>query len=140
MNPLSINPLFLLAGVAAAVTIGFGGGWPANGWRLNADIATLKAERANEVAVQNKEVLDDFVATAKKIKEQADGANADFSVLGTELAIIRKEFKNAKATPLPVDCRPDDGRMRSLTRSVDAVRKAVARQQPGGAVPDSGGS
>lgn len=134
------NPLSLLIAAGIIFAAGCGYGWTANGWRLGAQIADVKAERANETATQNKEVLDDFVETAKKIKEQADGANADFAVLGTELAQIRKEFKNAKAKPLPVDCRPDDVRMRSLTRSVDTVRKAVARQQSGGAVPDPGGS
>jgi len=130
VNPLSINPLILLVGIAAAMSIGFGGGWTANGWRLGAKIADVKAERSNEIAIQNKEVLDDFVATAKKIREQADGANADFSELAKDLTAIRKEFKDANAKPLPVDCHPDAPRVRKLTNAIDAVDHAIARHGP----------
>ncbi len=131
MNPLSINPLYALAAMAAAFAIGFGWGWQVNGWRLNGQISDIKAERAGDKASQATAALNDLVGAAKKVKAAADGAQIDVSILDAQLAAIRKDFNNANAKPLPVDCHPDAPRMLKLTTSIDAVDKAIARQLPG---------
>jgi hypothetical protein len=55
MNPLSINPLVGLAGLALAAAIGFSTGWTTNGWRLNAEIQAIKAKHT---ATENKAITD----------------------------------------------------------------------------------
>lgn len=126
MNPFAIHPLALLAGAAVALTIGFGTGWQVNGWRLGAKIEHIKAERAADDAKQTETALKDLVTAAGKIKAAADGANVDLSQLGRQLDQISKDYKNAKPTPLPVDCRPDAPRVRKLTAAATATDQAIA--------------
>jgi hypothetical protein len=126
MSPLTLNPLALLVGGALAVAIGFGSGWTANGWRLDAEISSIKADRASDRADQAQAALTDLAEAAKKIKDAADGAGIEFFAVNTQLADIKKDLKNANAKPLPPDCRPDTVRVRSLAAAVDATNKAAA--------------
>ena len=125
MNPLSINPTVLLGGALLVVVAGFGAGWTANGWRLNTEIANLKAERANEIAKQSQGALSDLASAAKHVKDAADGAQADMSQLGVKLDAIQKDVRNAKSIPLPADCKLDDGRLRRLAEGAAAVNEAA---------------
>jgi hypothetical protein len=101
MNPLSINPGPLLAGVAVALALGFGAGWSINGWRLESKVATVQKDAA---------------------ETRAASANA-----AVKMDQIRKDQKNAQAqAPLRPDCLPDAGRMRSLRSAVDAANAAIA--------------
>jgi hypothetical protein len=125
MNPLSLNPLALMAGAVLSIAIGFGGGWTVNGWRLGADLSELKAQHAEERAVQAQGALADLATAAAKIHAAADQYAGIQTTLGTKLEQLRKEFQNAK--PLPVNCRPDDFRLRHLKSAVDATNEAAAR-------------
>jgi hypothetical protein len=127
MNPLSINPLAGLASLAVAAALGFGSGWTVNGWRLNGEIQTIKAEHANDRATLATAAISDITQAAHLIKEAADRAQVDVSSLDVQLTAIRKDFKNANAKPLPADCRPDSPRVRKLANSAAAVDKAIAR-------------
>lgn len=69
MNPLSIKPLPLLAGALAALSIGFGGGWVVNGWRLSGEIQAITAEHARAIAKQAQGALKN--EQAHRAKEQA---------------------------------------------------------------------
>lgn len=138
MNPLSINPLALLGGALAAVAIGFGSGWAANGWRLGAEISAIKAERATDRADQAQAALTDLAEASKKINDAAGGAQADISSLGVKLDQIQKDFKNAKPTPLPPGCRPDAVRVRSLAAAVDATNAAIAGLRLSSTMQDAG--
>lgn len=138
MNPLTLNPLALLAGGALAVAIGFGAGWKTNGWRLDAEISSIKADRANDRATQSEAALTDLAEASRRIKEAADGAGFEFSVVSAQLADIKKDLKNANAKPLPPDCRPDSVRVRSLAAAVDATNKAAAGLGAGSTVPNTG--
>lgn len=53
MNSLSINPLFLLGGMAVSVAIGAGSGWTANGWRLGEKVAEMERDQVEAVAAAN---------------------------------------------------------------------------------------
>lgn len=128
VNPLSWSPQIKLLAVAAVLAGAFGAGWTTNGWRKNVEIASLKREHAEQQAKDAQKSLDDFVAASNTIIKAANGANLDISGLNKQLAAIRKEFHDANAKPLPPDCAPDDVRMRSLTKSVEAVRKAATGQ------------
>lgn len=135
MNPLSLFfAKYRLALLAVAFAAAFGVGWTVQGWRKNAEIAELKAERANEISAQYKDSLDDFVAASNVVKSAADQANVDVSVLDKRLSAIQKEFKNAKPIPLPPDCRLDDVRVRNLNEAAAAVNETIARRKPGAAV------
>jgi hypothetical protein len=126
VNPLSLNPVAVIAGAAACLAIGSGAGWTANGWLLNADIADLKTERATDRADQAQAALADLTVAAHNIRVAADGYTTDVATLGVKLDALRKDFKNAK--PLPDNCRPDDFRVRHLGAAVDAANKAAAGQ------------
>lgn len=122
----------LIAG-AAAVLFGFGSGWTANGWRLNAEIARITAQHADEKTRSTSAALDDFKKTADSIASAADRyANAQAN-LGDKLDRIRKDLKNAK--PLPVDCKPDDVRVRNLADAIRAANEAAAGPKPVATVP-----
>jgi len=116
--------------VALAVSL-FAAGMKVQGWRLGEQIAQAKAARSNEIATQSQEALADLINASKTIKAAADGAHVDVSALNTKLDTIRKEFNDANAAPLPVDCRPDAIRVRKLTSAASAVDEAIARQRAG---------
>jgi len=135
MNPLTINPLALLAGGALALVLGFGGGWKVNGWRLDANLEHVQAEQQKSRADQADAAIADLVAATGKIKAAAEGAHVDLAGLTKKLDVIRKDFRDAKPAPLPVDCRPDAVRVRELTAAADAVDEAIAGQRAGPAMP-----
>ena len=50
------------------------------------------------------------------------GYQADMAGINDHFATVEKEFANAKISkPLPVDCKPDAGRLRVLTDAVAAA-------------------
>lgn len=125
------NPLYLLIAAATIFAAGSGTGWTANGWRLNAEIAHLKAAASDTRAAQSQAALDKFVAASRVIQLQADQGQLDLSAINHQLVVIQKDFKNAKAPPLPPDCRPGHERVRKLTATAIAVDHAITGQEPG---------
>lgn len=120
MNPLAIRGLILLAGAVAA----FGAGWAVNGWRLGEQIADLKAEHAQTQVSQAQAALLDLSVASKNIRAAADTHATDFRLLSVKLDALKKEWKNEKPAPLPVDCRPDAFRVRHLDAAIDASNEA----------------
>lgn len=118
----------LLIAIACAL---FAAGMQVQSWRLGEQIAQAKDARANEIATQSQEALADLVNASKAIKSAADGAHVDVSALNTKLDVIRKDFRDANAAPLPVDCRPDAPRVRKLTSAAAETDEAIARQRAG---------
>lgn len=135
MNPLSINPVALLAGAAFALVVGFGSGWQVNGWRLDAQLEHVKAAQEKGRADQAAAAIADLVAAAGKVKAAADGAHVDMAGLNKKLDVIRKDFRDAKPVPLPVDCHPDAVRVRKLTAAAAAVDEAVTGLRLSRALP-----
>ncbi|MBB2918350.1 hypothetical protein [Cupriavidus alkaliphilus] len=111
-----------LAGVLAAGL--FAAGWMTNGWRKDAEIARQSAARAQADLVSANKALGDLREAGARIRHSADDYLTVKTDLGAKLDAIRKDLKNAK--PLPVDCRPDDFRMRQLASAVDAAKQAAA--------------
>lgn len=116
----SIKALVLAVGVAVA----FGAGFAVQGWRLGAQIAELKASRANEIAAQSQAALNDLSDASKKINQAANDYASIETTLGKKMDQLRKDFKDAK--PLPPDCRPDSVRVRNLDAAIDAANEAAA--------------
>ncbi|AZG14920.1 hypothetical protein [Cupriavidus pauculus] len=114
-----------MVAVVALVAAIFAAGWVTNGWRKDAEIDRMKAAGAQaDLAGANKAIEDLGVAT-RTIRSKADEFNASQATLAAKVDQAVKEFRNAKK-PLPVDCRPDDFRVRKLSDAVDAAKQAAA--------------
>ncbi|MDR3381720.1 hypothetical protein [Cupriavidus basilensis] len=120
---LKAVPWRALAMVALAAGI-FAAGWSVNGWRKDAELAELTAARAQADVETANQALADLRTAGAGIRARADEYRAIQSTLGSRLDALQKELKNAK--PLPVDCRPDDFRVRKLSDAVDAAKQAAA--------------
>lgn len=114
------------AGVALAASV-FGAGWLANGWRLGAELAELRADHAAQVAKHATDNLATMKADAVAIHKAAEQLSTIEITLGPKIDALKKEIKNAR--PLPAGCRPDDGRVRSLDAAIEAANAAAAARQ-----------
>jgi hypothetical protein len=126
--------------MTAAICIGtalvsFGAGWGINGWRLNAQIADLKAEYAESREKLATDALDTIQADAKRVTEAADVFVRHQTTLSTSFASLRNEVRNANRPNLPADCRPDPVRMRQFDAAISAANEAIAGSKPRAAVP-----
>jgi len=126
--------LLALVLVVIGAAAGGIGGWTAQGWRKDAQIADLQRSQAQTAAGQYKAALDDLEAASKRINAAAAGARVDLSTVTGQLAAIRKDFQNAKPAPLPDGCRPDPVRVRQLTAAAGAVDQAIAGSVAGRAM------
>ncbi|VVE27925.1 hypothetical protein PPN31114_03498 [Pandoraea pneumonica] len=114
----------LLLGVLA----GFGGGWVVNGWRMTAAIAEERHARAEDRASAAEAALADFVKGADLVRDAAKSYTDERAAIVGKLDQLSKDLKNyANEKPLPVDCRPDAGRLRSLSDAIDAAKQAATR-------------
>ncbi|MDW3682638.1 hypothetical protein RA280_12965 [Cupriavidus sp. CV2] len=112
------------AGLALVAGALFAAGWTVSGWRKDAELAELTAARAQADVETANRALADLRTAGAGIRARADEYRAIQSTLGSRLDAIQKELKNAK--PLPVDCRPDDFRVRKLSDAIDAAKQAAA--------------
>lgn len=131
MNPLTLNPLPLLAGAVVALGIGFGGGWMVNGWRLESNVTAAKLQTAEQRAESANKALDQITTRMDNMNTATTTAQLDVSTLAAKVDQIRKDQKNAQdQKPLPVDCIPDSGRLRSLRDAVGAANAAITGSAP----------
>jgi len=134
-------PAWLQWGAVVAMAASIG--WTAQGWRQNAEIADLKREAADKRADDSIATLKDLTAAAKNVATAANGYVTARSDLTAAMTAITEDLQNVqKNMPLPADCRPDAGRLRSLQSAVDAANRAAAGvgQQPGSAMPANSGA
>ncbi|WP_227459651.1 hypothetical protein [Cupriavidus pauculus] len=110
---------------AALAAAAFAAGWMANGWRKDAEIDRMKTASAQADLASANAALGDLRQAGETIRTKADEFNATQTALGAKVDAAIKEFRNAKK-PLPVDCRPDDFRVRKLSDAVDAAKQAAA--------------
>ncbi|TQK10265.1 hypothetical protein FBX97_0181 [Herbaspirillum sp. SJZ107] len=108
---------------AAAAVLCFGAGWAVNGWRLGAGVAKLQAKHAQEQATQAAATVSTLQADAAAIHQAATEYAGIQSTLAPKIAALTKELRNAPR--LPVDCRPDDVRVRNLDAAIDAANQAA---------------
>lgn len=114
------------AAVAAALFVGFGGGWAINGWRLAADVAETKAESAEQRAASANTALDQLAGRLDDMNKAASTVRLDVRTLAAKMDLIREDQKNAQvARPLDPGCRPDDQRLRNLREAVGTVNAAI---------------
>ena len=128
MNSLVQYKAYLIVALAAffvGLGSGFASGWTANGWRIGQKLAEERQDRAEEIAKSAKKAVDDMSNTTKTIHEAAVSYASIQDNLSGQIALFRKEFKNAQKQPLPVGCKPDDSRVRYLGSAIDAANKAA---------------
>lgn len=93
-----------------------------------ATIANMKAVEAKADAERANQTLEKFEADAARIHDAAQGYADLQANLSSQISVISKDFKDAiKSHPLPLDCRPDDVRVRALTAAVAAANAAAGR-------------
>lgn len=113
--------LLVIAGIAIGAT--------AQGWRKNAVIADLQRDSETGRADRAETALDTLNTAINKMNTAAGDYIIARDNLRLQMDAITKELKNVQAkNPLPVDCRPDAGRLRSLQAAVDAANRAAAGQ------------
>lgn len=112
MNPLSINPLHMLAAGVVALAIGFGGGWFVNGWRLDGQHQKAMSEKQAEL-----------VAEQGKVREQNHAV--DLLAKSTEAADLRRK----QAEKFAADAiRRIDSRSESVSKSEATNCDGVLRE------------
>lgn len=123
-------PLFLLANwkwIASASVAAILSFYATHLW-YDAKISRMETAQAEAVLDGTRATLAMFTADAARVHEAAEGFTAKQADLDSRFASISKDFANAiKARPLPVDCKPDTDRLRSLQAAVDAANTATGR-------------
>ena len=88
---------------------------------MQRDIATADARVANDALVQ-------FIDQTNRIKGAADEYAGLLNTFNGRMGKISNDLRKAmEARPLPVDCKPDAGRMQSLSAAVAATNAAAGR-------------
>lgn len=114
----------------AGIVLLMAGSAAASGYVIhNADTVTLQKFRLAQANAQKADIsasltqLQGFIANM----QTADtGYESELETLDQDFNNLQKEFHNATLKPLPVDCRPDVGRLHVLTDAVGAANKAAA--------------
>ena len=92
----------------------------------SAVISDMKATQAESIAQTAKNDLQSFKDVANSIKESAASATIEKDNLDVKLSSISKQIKALdKQKPLPVDCKPDDGRMLQLKDAIESTNSAI---------------
>jgi hypothetical protein len=124
----SSRALVVGLGLLLAMTLTGAAGWFTNGWRHGAQIADLKRAHAEFRATLSEAALADVHADAATIRQAATEFSTIQSTLAPRMSALTKELHNARTTrPLPVDCRPDAGRVQNLDAAIDAANKSIPR-------------
>ena len=114
--------------LAMALALAGAAGWFTNGWRHDAEIAELQRAHAEFRATLSEAALADVQADAAVIRTAATEFAAIQSTLTPRMSALTKELHNARTTrPLPIDCRPDAGRVQNLDAAIDAANKSIPR-------------
>lgn len=128
MIPVQYRALAAGLGLLLAMALAGAAGWFTNGWRHGAEIAELQRAHAEFRATLSEAALANVQADATVIRTAATEFAAIQSTLTPRMSALTKELHNARTTrPLPVDCRPDAGRVQNLDAAIDAANKSIPR-------------
>ncbi|TCP06554.1 hypothetical protein [Caldimonas thermodepolymerans] len=133
MIPRTITPQTLLMAAAVAAAAGFGAGWTANGLRLGAVVAACRIETAecrvdmaSRDAQAAERTLEQLVDAAAAVSDAASAAiDATGRAAAATDAARRRWEQLVKATPLPVDCRPDQARAEAFSAAVRRAQETM---------------
>jgi len=128
MIPVQYRALAAGLGLLLAMALAGVAGWFTNGWRHDAEIAELQRAHAEFRATLSEAALANVQADAAVIRTAATEFAAIQSTLTPRMSALTKELHNARITrTLPVDCRPDAGRVQNLDAAIDAANKSIPR-------------
>ena len=132
---MSLIPTWPIA--VGALVIGLAGGatgaklWYADTVAdLNVKIAGMKATTAKNEAADARTALADYKTAAEVVTAAALGAQTDLTAVRSDMAILRRNQKNAPPPALPDNCRPGPVRLRNLAESAAALDSAIVRPVP----------
>lgn len=132
---MSLIPTWPIA--LAALAIGLAGGatgaklWYADTVAdLKVEISEMKVTTAKSEANDARTALADYKTAAEVVTAAALGAQTDMTAMRSDMAILRKNQKNAPPPALPDDCRPGPLRLRNLAEITAAANKSLARPVP----------
>lgn len=127
MFSLSLDRLLIV--VALSMLTAAGATWFVTSRSYEVVIANQKADKAESAADNATASLDQLKAFIGNMNAATTGYNNTQGVLYGKIDDLAKDLKNAQSkAPLPVDCKPDADRLRSLAATVSAVNAAAAGQ------------
>lgn len=97
---------------------------------LKVEIATMKATTAKSEATDARTALAHYKTAAEVVTAAALGAKTDLTSVRSDVAIIRRNQKNAPPPALPDNCRPGPVRLRNLAENAAAIDSAISRPVP----------
>jgi len=109
---------------AAALSVGATHWIDAKGYGIT--IANLKTDAANQKAANVTAALSQLQGFIDKMHTADAGYSSDLQSIKDAFAALAKDFKNATVKPLPLDCKPDIGRVRILSAAVAAANAKAA--------------
>lgn len=119
----------IIAASVSALVAGSASMW-ATGIYYRSDIAQLKLAAAQAHDANSTEALKQFQDATSKISLAAGNYELIQKNMTTSFDVIIKDFKNVKfKAPLPVDCKPDNERLRVLTAAVTAANQTATAGQ-----------
>jgi len=91
-----------------------------------AEIANLHTAAAETKADNVSAALAQLTGFISNMHNADAGYNSDLASIKNQFAALELEFKNATVKPLPLDCKPDVGRLRILSAAVTAANGNTA--------------
>lgn len=126
---------YAAAGVVSAA-LASGAAWYLTALPYRVEVASLKAQAAEQASANSQAALSAFRAQAASINDAARQLAQIETGLSSTYANLSQGFQTyAKQNPLPVDCKPDAFRVRALSAAVAAANAAAAGRQAGGGLP-----
>ena len=117
----------LAAGLAVLLMMATAGagGWFANGWRHDAELADLRRAHAEFRACLSESALVSLQADAAAMQRAAGELATIQSTLAPRMTALTKELRNAPK--LPARCVPGPERVRNLDAAIDAANQSIPR-------------
>lgn len=111
---------YLVAGVVSAGLCGWGI-HSIDVLYYDAQISKLKLQTVNVSATQASNALQQLTSFVSSMNKAETDYQTSLDSISGHFVLIERQFKNATAKPLPVDCVPDDNRMHTLTAAIAAT-------------------
>jgi len=90
------------------------------------EISQLKTDAANTRAASATAALNQLTGFIDQMHTASNDYAGQLQLIDNRFALIQKGLANARRTPLPTDCKPDAGRVRSLTDAIAAANGSTA--------------
>ncbi len=134
-----LNPYMMwikLGAIVLGLAGAFGGGMWLEGIFKDKTILTMQRDQAKAQTISVAASLNQLQTFITTMQSAANGYQSDQSALSAKLDQLHKDFGHvAQLSPLPVDCRPDPGRLHILSASIAAANAAAVGSRSSSPVP-----